>query len=186
MMNTLEKIGFGILVGAAVGITAGMLIATKEGRTMRKTLKEKALNSIDDLEEHIQDGSKEWNATAAHVAKKANQVVRNVDEKADDLQEDLAQGYNKVKREVDQAVAYDTKQGKSMEKKWQDKMDETIDTVKNVVEEKSDDLSDAAAHASIKTNRFFKNAADTAEDVGEEIKDGYRAIKHDLHRPGNV
>ncbi|MCE5196344.1 MAG: YtxH domain-containing protein [Negativicutes bacterium] len=185
-MNTLKKIGFGVCLGAAVGIAAGILFATKEGRTMRKTLKEKAIDSIDDLEEHVQDGSKEWNATAAHAAKKANQVIRNVDAKADTLQEDLTQGYNKIKHDVNQAVASDTKQGKTMEKKWQDKLDETIETVKNVAEEKSDDLSDAAAQAAAKTEHFVKEAAETAEDVGEEIKDGYHAIKHDLHRPGNV
>ena len=184
-MNILEKIGFGICIGAVAGVTAGFIIGTKEGRMMRKTLKEKALNTIDNLEDHVQDGSKEWNATAAHVAEKANRVIRNIDEKADDLQQDLAHGYSKVKHDVKQTVAADTNQGKAMEKKWQDKMDETIDTVKGAVEEKADDISDGADHASIKVNRVVKDFAEASDEVGQEIKDGYRSIKHDMHRPGH-
>ena len=76
MSNTSGKVFFGFVLGAAVGVAAGLLFAPTSGEDTRKRIREKSREYTDDLAETLDSKLDDLKKYVGNVADDAKSRVR--------------------------------------------------------------------------------------------------------------
>ena len=99
-----KKFGLGILVGAVVGVIAGLLTAPKSGKETRQDIKNKAKEVKGAAERKLKDAHKELGklssqakAKAADLKGKAKEELNELSKKADSLKEQIKAAITSIK-----------------------------------------------------------------------------------------
>jgi len=95
-----KKFAVGIAVISAIGVTVCVMMATEKGMEMHRMCRRKALDAVENAKETIKDKADAINKAADKTAKSASNVINEIDKKADDLHENLNDGYHAVKKDI--------------------------------------------------------------------------------------
>lgn len=74
------------------------------------------------------------------------------------------------------------KSGKETMDNMKDKANDTVEAIKNFVQQKSDTLKDAATDTAQKVSDAIEDADKKSAGVGKEVKNGYKRFKNDVHK----
>lgn len=99
-----KKFGIGVLIGAAVGVVAGLLTAPKSGKETRQDIKNKAHEVKGSAERKLKDAHKELGKLSEDLAKKASSLkgqaqteLTELREKADELKSKIKAAITSIK-----------------------------------------------------------------------------------------
>ena len=99
-----KKFAVGIAVIGAIGVTFGIMMATKKGMELHKIFKSRALDYVEKTKDTIQNRADAVHDTAENAAMVADDVFNNLDKKADDLHKNIKHGYHDVKNDISKTV----------------------------------------------------------------------------------
>ena len=95
-----KKFGLGILLGAAVGVVAGLLTAPKSGKETRQDIKDKAKAAKGSAERKLKDAHKELDKLSAETKAKA----KSLQGKAKDEMDEVAKKADALRDRVKAAI----------------------------------------------------------------------------------
>lgn len=79
-----------------LGVSTGILFATKFGKKVRVNMKNKAIKTVRDINDAIQNEADKVKDSAKHISHDMRDAIENVDAKTESLKKDIKDGYTKV------------------------------------------------------------------------------------------
>jgi len=95
-----QKLAVGMGVVAAVSVTTGILFAPKSGKETRECLKKKAVNTVETIKDTIQKKAETVKDSAAHAAKEAYNVIKDVQGKKEIVKKDIKDDYHEMTQDI--------------------------------------------------------------------------------------
>ena len=85
-LGIVVTVGFGLV--AVAGVAAGIIFAPKSGKETRADMKKKAVNTVENIKDTVQNKAETVSDSAADTVQKACNVLKDVQEKAEDAKTD--------------------------------------------------------------------------------------------------
>jgi len=79
-------------------------------------------------------------------------------------------------------IIFAPKSGKETRADLKQRAINTVETIKDTVQKKSEAVKDSAAHAAQEVSNVIKDVHGKTEGVKKDIKDGYHEITQDIHK----
>lgn len=99
-----QRFAVGMGVVAAVSVTTGILFAPKSGKETREDFKKKAVNTVETIRNTVQKKAETVKDSAAHAAKVAYNVIKDVHEKTESVKKDIKDGYHEMTQDIDKTA----------------------------------------------------------------------------------
>jgi gas vesicle protein len=98
--KAMKKLILGLGVLAIAGTAAGIIIAMKIGKEGREYLKNKAVETIDTINDEVQREADMVKETAEQAAKDASEAIEAVNAKTENVKKDVDAGIKQVKIDI--------------------------------------------------------------------------------------
>jgi gas vesicle protein len=98
--KAMKKLILGLGVLAIAGTAAGIIIAMKIGKEGREDLKNKAVETIDTINDEVQREADMVKETAEQAAKDASEAIEAVNAKTENVKKDVDAGIKQVKIDI--------------------------------------------------------------------------------------
>ncbi|MFZ3131556.1 MAG: YtxH domain-containing protein, partial [Desulfosporosinus sp.] len=95
-----QKLAVGMGVVAAVSVTTGILFAPKSGKETREYLEKKAVNTVETIKDTVQKKAETVKDSAAHAAKEAYNVIKDVQGKKEIVKKDIKDGHHEMTQDI--------------------------------------------------------------------------------------
>lgn len=91
-----QRFALGMGIAAIAAVAIGILFATKSGKAARDTMSKKVVDTVETLKDQIQENAENVKNSEVHAAQKMSDAVKNLDGKAEDVKNDIQDGYREI------------------------------------------------------------------------------------------
>ncbi|WP_313183586.1 YtxH domain-containing protein [Lacrimispora sp.] len=96
----MQRLVIGVGIAGVVGVITGALIAPKS----RKKIKDKAIDTTEDIGDFIQKKEKAIKNTATDTIEKVSDAIEDVEEKTDNIAKEMKDEHQKIKKGMEQTT----------------------------------------------------------------------------------
>ncbi len=93
-------VGVSVVVVTGVCVALGILLSTKAGKEMREKMKNKAIDTVENVKNIVIKSADSIEVSAAHAAEKVSHVIETAQDKAEDIKKELKDGSNEIRQDV--------------------------------------------------------------------------------------
>lgn len=97
-------VGMGVIIVAGIGVATGILFKTKYGREMREKMKDKAIDTVENVKNIVIRSADAVEASAAHTAEKVSNVIEASENKADAIKKELRNSSREIIKDVQETA----------------------------------------------------------------------------------
>jgi gas vesicle protein len=99
-VKVMKKFVVGMGVVAVLGVATGILFATKFGKRVREDMKIKAINTVETINDTVQNKADEVKDSVANAAEKVCNVIKDVHEKTEGVRKDMKDGFHEITHDI--------------------------------------------------------------------------------------
>lgn len=93
-------VGMSVVVVTGVCVALGIFLNTKSGKELREKMKNKAIDTVEDVKNIVIKGADAVEVSAAYTADKVSHAIETAHDKAEDIKKELRDGSNDIKNDV--------------------------------------------------------------------------------------
>jgi len=99
-VSDVKKLALGMGIAAAIGVAAGILFAPKSGKETRKALVKKTVNSVEKVNDSIQEQADIVKDSAAAATKEICDGIKDVNGKAESIKKVIKGGSHQISKSI--------------------------------------------------------------------------------------